>query len=66
VCVDGYMRNICESIWNAGSKQAIFAFFVVDDYGSVCVGDEKEGGGGGDPADGCACGGGDGALGFEC
>lgn len=62
VDVDVYMRGICGSIWNAGSEQAVFAFFVIDDNSSVCMGDEKEGWGGGDPTDGCADGGGDGAL----
>lgn len=53
MCVDGYMRGICESIWNGGSEYAVFAFFVVNDYGSICVGDEKEGWRGWNPTDGC-------------
>jgi hypothetical protein len=41
VHVDIYMRGIGEPIWNAGSEQAVVALFVVDDYGPVCVGDER-------------------------
>jgi hypothetical protein len=66
VHVDIYMRGIGGSIWNAGSEQAVLAFFVIDNYGPVCVGDEKECWGGGDPTNGCADGGGDGTLGFGC
>jgi hypothetical protein len=44
-------QGISESIGNIGGKQAVFALLVVDDDGSICMGDEKEGRGGGNPTD---------------
>jgi hypothetical protein len=59
-------QDIFESIGDVSGKYAVFAFLVIDDNGTVCMGDKKEGCGGWNPTNGSAEGGRYGTLGSRC